>query len=202
VDYWTFVLPAPFSFDEFCTVIKTKQMKLVIVFSIAFALFFSAFSQTDSAQESLPGASQRQTSQRQPNWSRAKLSRHEISINGFRNPSIGAEYRYGHLSIHAGYYPTNFKAGETTEFIKSGLTWWFLPVGRKDNPSSFYGSLSYARGLTREYKKQNAVITEAGFRWMVYKGLNVRLGLAALISKRQPMQINPTPGLSYSIFFH
>ena len=130
-----------------------------------------------------------------------KFSSNEISINGFRNPSIGVEYRYRHLSAHAGYYLTNFESGVTTTFLRTGVTWWFLPVGKQSNPSSFYGSLSYARGLSRDYKKSNAAIAEVGFRWMVYKGLNLRLGAAALIAKGKSPQFNPTPGISYSFFF-
>jgi hypothetical protein len=131
----------------------------------------------------------------------SKFSKQEISINGFRNPSIGAEYRYKHVSIHAGYYLTNFEKGLTTEFLKTGLTYWFLPVGKKENPSSFYSSISYARGLTREYQKENAGIAEVGFRWMLYKGINLRLGVAALASKNKEVQYNPTPGISYSFNF-
>jgi hypothetical protein len=131
-------------------------------------------------------------------FSQSRFSKNEISINGFRNPSIGAEYRYRHISVHAGYYPTNFESGITTEFIKTGLTYWFLPVGKKENPSSFYGSLSYARGISRDYKDQNAGITEVGFRWMLYKGINLRIGVAALAAENKSGKINPTPGRSDS----
>jgi hypothetical protein len=131
----------------------------------------------------------------------SRFSNHELSINAFRNPSIGAEYRHKHLSAHAGYYPTNFEKGKTTEFIKAGLTYWFLPVGKKTNPSSFYGSLSYAKGNSREYKNKGAGIAELGFRWMMYKGLNLRIGVAALAAKDKKTQINPTPGISYAFFF-
>jgi hypothetical protein len=134
-------------------------------------------------------------------FSQSKFSKHEISINGFRNPSIGAEYRHKHLSVHAGYYPTNFESGITTGFIRTGVTYWFLPVGKKENPSSFYSSLSYARGMSRDYKDQNAGIAEAGFRWMVYKGLNLRIGIAALAAENKDVKINPTPGISYSFNF-
>ena len=134
-------------------------------------------------------------------YSQSKFSKQELSINGFRNPSIGAEYRYKRISVHAGYYPTNFESGVTTEFIKTGLTYWFLPVGKKENPSSFYGSLSYARGTSREYKDKNAGVAEIGFRWMAYKGLNLRLGVAALAAEGKGLKINPTPGISYSFFF-
>ena len=134
-------------------------------------------------------------------FSQSKFSKHEISINGFRNPSIGAEYRHKHLSVHAGYYPTNFESGITTGFIRTGVTYWFLPVGKKENPSSFYSSLSYARGMSRDYKDQNAGIAETGFRWMVYKGLNLRIGIAALAAENKDVKINPTPGISYSFNF-
>jgi hypothetical protein len=130
----------------------------------------------------------------------ANLSKRELSLNGFRNPSIGAEYRYKSVSIHAGYYTTAFESGVYTNFMKTGLTYWFLPVGKKENPSSFYTSLSYAHGLTREYKNKNAGIGEVGFRWMAWKGLNLRIGIAALAAKGESVKINPAPGISYSIF--
>ncbi len=134
-------------------------------------------------------------------FSQSKFSKQEFSVNGFRNPSIGLEYRYKHLSVHAGYYPTNFESGKTTEFMKAGVTYWFLPVGNKENPSSFYGSLSYARGTSSDYKDVNAGIAEVGFRWMIYKGLNLRIGVAALAADGKDTKINPTPGISYSFFF-
>lgn len=127
-----------------------------------------------------------------------KLNQQEISINGFRNPSIGVEYRYHFLSAHAGYYLTNFRSGQTTRFLRGGVTAWFLPVGKKVVPSSFYASISYARGLSRYYDGKNAMLAEAGFRWMAYKGLNLRLGVAALAAKNQSVKVNPTPGISYS----
>jgi len=131
----------------------------------------------------------------------ANFSKSEFSINAFRNPSIGAEYRYQSVSFHAGYYTTAFASGVYTNFIKTGLTYWFLPVGKKENPSSFFSTMSYARGLTRDYENKNAAIGEVGFRWMVWKGLNLRIGVAALAAKGESLKINPTPGISYSFFF-
>lgn len=109
-------------------------------------------------------------------FSQNRFSNHEISLNGFRNPSIGLEYRYRKVSVHAGYYLTNFTSGTTTEFVKTGFSYWFLPLGQKEQPSSFYAGASYLRGLTREYEDQNALGVEAGFRWMIWKGLNFRIG--------------------------
>lgn len=124
-----------------------------------------------------------------------------LSVNGFRNPSIGLEYQRNQFSVHAGYYPTNFESGVTTEFIKAGVTYWFLPVGKKEIPSSFYAGASYLRGMTRDYKDENALGLEAGFRWYVWKGLNFRLGVIALTAQGQDLKINPTPSISYSFKF-
>lgn len=131
-------------------------------------------------------------------FSQNRFSKNELSVNGFRNPSIGLEYRYQHVSVHAGYYTTAFKAGEYTNFVKAGFTYWFLPVDKKEIPSSFYAGASYLRGLTRNYKDKNAVGMEAGFRWMIVKGLNARLGVMAIAADGQSIKINPTPGISYS----
>ncbi len=124
-----------------------------------------------------------------------------ISVNAFRNPSIGLEYQRNQLSLHAGYYPTNFESNVTTEFFKAGVTYWFLPVGKKEIPSSFYGGLSYLRGTTRDYKDKDALGVEAGFRWYVWKGLNLRIGVIALAADEQDLKINPTPSISYSFKF-
>ena len=134
-------------------------------------------------------------------FSQSRFSKNELSINGFRNPSVGLEFRHKKISYHAGYYPTALKAGETTNFFKAGATAWFLPVGKKENPSSFYAGASYLRGFNRDYVDKNALGIEAGFRWMVWKGLNVRIGVIGVAAEGEPLQINPTPGISYSFFF-
>ncbi len=134
-------------------------------------------------------------------FSQSRFSKNELSINGFRNPSIGLEYRQQNVSFHAGYYITAFESGVTTKFIKTGATLWFLPVGKKQNPSSFYAGASYLRGLNLDYEKENAVAIEGGFRWMVWKGLNLRIGAIAVAASGESLKINPTPGISYSFFF-
>ncbi|MDI9873916.1 hypothetical protein [Flectobacillus rivi] len=133
-------------------------------------------------------------------FSQSKFSNDEISINGFRNPSIGVEYRHKHISVHAGYYITAFESGVTTKFLKTGVTAWFLPVGKKENPSSFYAGVSFLRGINLEYKDENALGMEVGFRWMVWKGLNLRIGAIGVAAKGHDFKINPTPGISYSFF--
>lgn len=134
-------------------------------------------------------------------FSQSRFPKNELSVNAFRNPSIGLEYHRRQVSVHAGYYTTAFKAGEYTNFVKTGFTYWLLPVDKKEIPSSFYAGASYLRGLTRNYKNANAVGMEAGFRWMAWKGLNIRLGVIALSAKGRDTKINPTPGISYSYCF-
>jgi hypothetical protein len=133
-------------------------------------------------------------------FSQSRFSKNEFSINGFRNPSIGLEFRHKILSYHAGYYPTAFESGENTSFLKIGATAWFLPVGKRENPSSFYAGASYLRGFNRDYEGKNALGMEAGFRWMVWKGLNLRIGAIAVAAPGESLKINPTPGISYSFF--
>lgn len=121
-----------------------------------------------------------------------------VSINAFRNPSIGLEYHRKQGSIHAGYYLTNFESGVTTEFFKTGVAYWFLPFGKNEIPSSLYVGASYLRGLTREYKNENAYAIEAGARIMIWKGLQFRLGIIGLGAEGKSFKINPTPSINYS----
>ncbi|MDX1908331.1 MAG: hypothetical protein SF053_14945 [Bacteroidia bacterium] len=124
--------------------------------------------------------------------------RHQLSIHGFRNPSIGIGYQHRQVSVHAGYYLTNFTSGVTTRFVKTGVSYWFAPVGRQEIPSAAYVGVSYLRGLSRDYTDLNAVAAEAGFRWVVWRGLDLRLGAILLAAPGQSPKLNPTPGISYS----
>ena len=134
-------------------------------------------------------------------FTQSRFSKGEFSINGFRAPSIGIEYRFRIISLHAGYYLTSFDEGITTNFIKTGLTAWFLPVGKREHPSSFYAGASYMRGLDHDYEDESAYGLEAGFRWMIWKGLNLRIGAIAVTGEGHDVEINPAGGLSYSFFF-
>ncbi len=134
-------------------------------------------------------------------FGQSRFSKGEFSINGFRAPSIGLEYRYKIVSLHAGYYLTSFGEGVTTNFIKTGLTAWFMPVGKRENPSSFYAGASLMRGLNEDYKDESAFGFEAGFRWMIWEGLNLRIGAIAVTGEGHDVEINPAGGISYSFFF-
>jgi hypothetical protein len=43
-------------------------------------------------------------------------------------------------------------------------------------------------------------MAEVGFRWMIYKGLNLRIGVTTLAAAGESVKVNPTPGISYSFF--
>ena len=132
----------------------------------------------------------------------ARRAPQELNLNVFRNPSIGIEYRRGWLSAHGGMYPTIISKDEsgdnqTTWFAKAGVTAFFL--GRSlygQRESEFYASTSYMRGLN--HGRGNGVLLDVGYRWMVWSGLNVRLGVAALLEPGEKTKINPTPGIGWS----
>ena len=72
-------------------------------------------------------------------YSQSRFSKGEFSLNGFRNPSIGLEYRYHNISVHCGYYVTYFESGVTSKFIKAGLTAWLAPLIVAVAPSAGIG---------------------------------------------------------------
>jgi hypothetical protein len=59
--------------------------------------------------------------------------------------------------------------------------------------------MSYMRGLNRDYKDEGATAFDAGFRWTVWRGLNLRIGVIGVAAPGKDLRINPTPGISYSI---
>jgi hypothetical protein len=129
----------------------------------------------------------------------------ELNFNFFRNPSIGLEYRWGAVAVHGGAYPTVISkdaegVNETTWFLRAGLTAFFL--GHSFNgqrPSEFYVSASYLRGLN--LGRGNGALAEAGYRWMVWQGINLRLGVAVLLERGRDVKVNPTPGIGWSQAF-
>jgi hypothetical protein len=129
----------------------------------------------------------------------------ELNINLFRNPSIGIEYRLGDLALHAGMYPTIISknaAGdnETSWFLRAGLTCFFLGHAfNGQRPSELYVSGSYLRGFN--LGRGNAALVDVGYRWMVWRGLNVRLGVAVLAERGHDIKVNPTPGIGWSQSF-
>lgn len=127
---------------------------------------------------------------------------HEVGINVFRNPSIGLELREGPVSVHVGAYPTIISddaRGDhaTTWFLKAGATFFFLPhilYGREVN--ELYVQAAYMRGLHRDW--EHAFIADIGYRFMIYRGLNVRLGVAVIAGPGHTPRVNPTPGAGWS----
>lgn len=66
-----------------------------------------------------------------PIFGSSTFSKEEFSVIFFREPSIGGEYRYERLSIHGGYYVTNFEPGITTNFYKVGFRFGLIALGAK-----------------------------------------------------------------------
>lgn len=129
----------------------------------------------------------------------------EVNVNLFRNPSIGLEYRLGNFALHGGLYPTIIStnaAGEnqTSWFLRAGVTTFLLPhsfYGQR--PSEFYASASYLRGFN--HGRGNGALADVGYRWMVWRGLNVRFGVAVLLESGRDVKVNPTPGIGWSQSF-
>jgi hypothetical protein len=131
------------------------------------------------------------------------LAGRELSITGFRNPSTGLEYRWNHLSVHAGFYPTILATGSKGEdqdnsFYRFGVGYWFLPFGKQEVPSAFYVSASYLTRSNTTVRVTNAAIIDAGVRWVVWRGLALRLGVSTTAADNGLWYVNPTPGISYS----
>lgn len=129
----------------------------------------------------------------------------EVNLNLFRNPSIGLEYRLGAFAVHAGAYPTVISqnaAGEneTSWFLRAGLSVFFLGHSfYHQRKSEFYASASYMRGLNLGH--ENGAMFDVGYRWMVWRGLNVRFGAAVLLEPGEEVHVNPTPGIGWSETF-
>jgi hypothetical protein len=58
---------------------------------------------------------------------------------------------------------------------------------------------SYLRGLS--LGRGNGALAEAGYRWMVWQGINLRLGVAVLLERGHDVKVNPTPGIGWSQAF-
>ncbi len=117
----------------------------------------------------------------------------ELYLNGFRNPSIGVEWRIKYLSSHTGYYLTNFAPGETSKFWRTGLSFW---------PTDYaYLSVSHLYGIDGALKNKHAVLFEAGGQLILFEHLALRLGVAVLPFSKISAQVNPTPGVSVRIPF-
>lgn len=133
--------------------------------------------------------------------------RRELIVHGFRAPVTGVELRDGPLGFHLGVYPMLF--GDevvTTWFTKVGVSAYFLSFDTgSGRDSGLYASGSLLQGLTgahdvtKDVASGTAFSGEAGFRWAAVKGLDVRLGITAVVTASGDLSVNPTPGLSWSV---
>jgi hypothetical protein len=142
-----------------------------------------------------------------------ELAERELMLHGLRAPSIGLEFREQWMGFHVGLYPAIVDEGpdgdsRTTWFIKTGVT--FYPIGfdaGPGRPSGPYAGVALLQGLgndwdvSRSATKGSAVFFDLGFRWAVWMGLDIRIGVSALLGFDGRTHIAPTPGISWSVPF-
>ncbi len=133
----------------------------------------------------------------------SRLTGHELSVVGFRNPSTGVEYRWNRVSAHVGFYPTILATGSNGEdqdnsFYRFGASYWFLPFGKQGTPSAFYVSASYLTRSNTTVRIRQAALFDVGVRWVVWRGLALRLGVSTTAADNGLWYVNPMPGISYS----
>lgn len=145
-----------------------------------------------------------------PTTAFADTADRELTVHGFRSPSMGIELREGFLGFHLGAFALLADKGDdgprTTWFLKTGLTaypWRFdLGSGR---PSGPFVSLSLLQGLNNEWNvaksasQGSGVHGELGFRWAVFAGLDLRLGIGVLVGNEKRVNVHPTPGIGWSV---
>lgn len=118
----------------------------------------------------------------------------DLYLNGFRNPSIGPEYRVGNVSLHVGYYTTILSdeddSGDDAQgFVRSGVTLW--------HGERWYASLSHLYGLDGPREKKHFAIAEVGVQFIVWSHVALRLGVAVIPAANGfDTKVNPTPGIS------
>lgn len=119
------------------------------------------------------------------------------SVNTFRNPSIGIEYRSGDYSFHTGYYTTILRdrgdaAGEASGFIRTGVTRWI--------DDRYYVSLSHLRGVDGARDGRDFAIVDAGVQFRPWPRVGVRLGVALIPAAHGfARKVNPTPGVNIEV---
>lgn len=138
------------------------------------------------------------------------LAERELTVHGFRSPSMGVELRDHWLGFHVGLFPLiaddGLDGSRTTWFLKTGLTVYpvrFALGSRR--PSGPFASVSLLQGLNNEWNVAESVSQgtgvhgELGFRWAVGQGLDLRLGIGIAAGSEGRVIVHPTPGVSWSV---
>ena len=89
------------------------------------------------------------------------------------------------------YFQTTGFSGESLETIANAFT---VQTVKKNDLFVEEGKVS----------KYLAFVDSGLFQyyfWMIWKGLNLRIGAIAMLAEGHDVEINPTPGISYSFFF-
>jgi hypothetical protein len=114
-----------------------------------------------------------------------------LNLTIFRSPATGVELRSGHVSVHAGFYPTiisNDGVRDNVNFIRIGGSYY-----AKSSGSTPYITPSVMISLDRDWK--HGALTEVGYRAALYRTLHGRLGAAVLTTIDGEVRVNPTIGM-------
>lgn len=134
----------------------------------------------------------------------------QFSLHGFRSPSMGVELREGFLALHVGAFPLIVDSApeggpRTTWFLKTGVTAYFLQHDfGSGRPSGLFFSASLVQGLNNDWNAASSVTGgtgvhgELGLVWAAWRGLDLRIGIGALLGFDGRLNVHPTPGLSWS----
>ncbi len=137
----------------------------------------------------------------------------QLTVHAFRSPSIGVEVREGFLALHVGVFPLIVDSPpeggtRTTWFLKTGVTGYFLRYDLgSGRPSSLFASVSLVQGLNHAWNVSESITrgtgvhAELGVVWAAWRGLDLRLGLGALVGFDGRFNLHPTPGFSWSTVF-
>lgn len=134
-----------------------------------------------------------------------------VVLHGFRNPVTGVELRRNAIGFVLGFYPTTVDTGpegenRTTWFTKTGIFWYPLEVkaGNLGLLEPYLG-VSLVQGLGNAWDVSESILHgsgvtfDAGLRWALSGGLDLRLGAVLLAGFDGRLYWNPAPGIGWSI---
>jgi hypothetical protein len=134
----------------------------------------------------------------------------KVVLHGFRNPATGVEIRQAAVGFVVGFYPTTVDSGpegenRTTWFTKTGIFWY--PFGFDAGELGLlepYMGVSLVQGLGNAWNVSESILHgsgmtfDAGLRWALLGGLDLRLGAVLLVGFDGRLYWNPAPGIGRS----
>jgi hypothetical protein len=132
-----------------------------------------------------------------------------LALHGFRNPATGIELRQASVGFVVGIYPTTVDSDpqggfRTTWFAKAGILWYpfGLSAGGLGRFEPYLGAF-LVQGLGNEWNVAESILhgsgmtLDAGLRWALLGGLDLRLGAVLLAGFDGRLRWNPAPGIGW-----